>query len=150
MDSGMLQKELIIRSIKILDLGYIGAIQFVTGFGLAQLVDKKNGKFDKVAEAKKSTLRVILELLGLLWIDSIIIYIAKNVLELIPFPLDGVGGFNHHLMKELDLVPLLIFAFLYYQTYLEAKCRALYERFQPPSDAANNSSEVRRRRLHYS
>jgi hypothetical protein len=33
---------------------------------------------------------------------GIIAYVLRNLVKLIPFPLDGVAGFHHERLKELD------------------------------------------------
>jgi len=125
----LLQRELPIRFIKVLDLGFIGACDFIIGYSLALIIDNSFGKFDKKAEAAKSTVRVVFEVIGLLWMTAITIYVTKNFFEMVPSPLDGIWGFEHKLVKELKLAPLLSFAILYYQSYLQEKLKALYNRF---------------------
>ena len=46
------KKELIVRSIKILDIGYITVIYVMLGIILARLCDKKLGKFDEKKQKK--------------------------------------------------------------------------------------------------
>jgi hypothetical protein len=130
------QKELVIRSLKLLDLGYIGAGHFLVGFGIARLFDNVFGSLNVEEEEKKSTARVVCEVVLLLWLNAIILYIFKNLLELVPSPFDGVGGFEHARVNELKSAPLLAFSLLYYQTNLQDKLKLLYNRF------ATNSSTV--------
>jgi len=129
MNANVVKKELVIRGIKLLDLGYIGAGHFMTGFFLSRFIDNLLGPFDAETEKKKSTLRVTLEVIFLLWMNAMVLYIAKNLLELLPSPLDGIGGFEHAKVKEVKSAPLLAFALLYYQSDLQDKLKAMYNRF---------------------
>ncbi len=126
-----LLKELVVRGIKLVDLGYIGATHFLAGFFISRVIDDVCGPFDANAEKKKSTTRILLEVIGLLWFNAVVLYIIKNTMELIPSPLDGLGGFEHARVKELKSAPLLAFALLYYQSHLQEKLKALYNRFAP-------------------
>ena len=121
--------ELAIRGVKLMDLGYVGATHFLAGFFLARVIDNTVGVFDKEAEKKKSTLRVTLEVIFMLWINAMILYVAKNLLELLPSPFDGLGGFDHGRLKEIKSAPLLAFALVYYQSDLQEKLKGMYNRF---------------------
>jgi hypothetical protein len=124
-----LKSELAIRGLKMADLGYIGAGHFMAGFFLSRTMDNLLGTFDKEAEKKKSTLRVTLEVILLLWVNAVVLYVAKNLMELVPSPLDGIAGFQHARVKEVRSAPLLAFALLYYQTDLQDKLKGMYNRF---------------------
>lgn len=124
-----LMDEAVIRSVKMLDLGYIGTGHFLVGFTLSRVLDNLGGAFDAEAEKEKSTTLVIVEVILLLWMNAIILYVFKNLLELVPSPFNGLGGFEHGRVKELKSAPLLAFALLYYQSGLQDKLKALYNRF---------------------
>ena len=123
------RKELVIRTLKLLDLGYIGTIHFLVGFCIARILDNLFGSLNVEEEKAKSTERVVFEVILLLWMNAILLYISKNLLELVPFPFDGVGGFEHARVSDLKSAPLLAFSLLYYQTNLQDKLKLLYERF---------------------
>ena len=127
-----IKHETLIRGIKLLDLGYIGAGHFLAGFALSRIIDSLFGSFDADAEKKKSTIFIVCEIILLLWMNSIIFYAVKNILELVPSPFNGIAGFDHNRVKELHSAPLLAFSLLYYQTRLQSKLKALYERFNTP------------------
>lgn len=126
MKSKKLVKEAIIRSLKILDIGYITVIYFVIGITLAKLFDKLYGKFDKKQEESKSLLQQTLELIGMMWISGVVIYIVKNLVELIPSPVDGMYGFEHLRVKELKNATVFAFVFLFFQTYFKDKLQYYY------------------------
>jgi uncharacterized membrane protein len=122
----MLLKEIKLRSVKIIDIGYITVIYFITAVLLAKLFTKLYGKFDEKKEEKKPFLLRTLELAGMMWIIGIVTYIVKNVVELIPFPLDGLYGFNHMLMKELKMGAVFTFVFLFFEDHFKSKLTHYY------------------------
>jgi len=122
----MLLKEIKLRSIKIIDIGYITIIYFITAVLLAKLFGKLYGKFDEKKEEKKPFLLRTFELTGMMWIVGVVTYIVKNVVELIPFPLDGLYGFNHMLMKELKMGAVFTFVFLFFEDHFKSKLTHYY------------------------
>jgi len=125
-----LKKEIIVRGIKLLDIGYITAIYSLLGIFLAKVCDKINGPFDKEKEDKKPIWRILVELILYLWFIGIVIYIVRNIVPLIPFPLDGVYGFKHILVKEVIHATMFSITFFYFQTYYKNKIEHLLHRVQ--------------------
>ena len=111
--------ELLIRSIKLIDICYIFTIYFIISIGLSVLVDNYLGKFDPEKYRNTPHWKIILETLAGLWLFGISFYIIRNVVELIPFPLDGYGGFNHRRMKELNSTWVFGFIFLSCNSYVK-------------------------------
>jgi len=122
------KKELIIRSIKILDIGYVTAIYFILGLVLAKLCDKKLGKFDSKKDSKKSIYLHMIELILYLWFIGVVIYIIRNLVPLIPFPLDGVYGFKHLNVKELTSATVFSISFMYFQVYYQNKIKYIFSK----------------------
>ena len=59
----------------------------------------------------------MLEILFQIILVSIFAYIGRNIVEKIPFPLDGTFGFVHQNLKELNAVGFInifIYSFQYY------------------------------------
>jgi len=110
-----MKNELLFRIIKILDIGYITTIYFVIAIFISKITDKIFGEFDENKEKKKSKFRILLELIGVFWLYIVIIYIVKNLVELLPSPFDGINGFQHMLVKELKTGFPFFFIFLYLQ-----------------------------------
>lgn len=125
-----LKDDIILRSIKIIDIGYIAVIYFTLAFFISGSIDKWLGKFDKKSEetARKSTLRLAAEVILHIWCIGVIVYIARNVVEHIPFPLDGLRGFEHKRVKELSNAAVFTFIMLFFQKHLRNKLEYLYER----------------------
>jgi hypothetical protein len=120
------QKEIIIRGIKIIDIGYVTTIYIILGIILAKLIDRYYGKFDKEKEEKKPLWQSILELILLFWIIGIVIYVIRNLIRIIPFPLNRIYGYDHLRLKELALPTIFVTIFLYFQEYYQAKIKYIY------------------------
>ena len=123
------KKELIVRSIKILDIGYITVIYVMLGIILARLCDKKLGKFDEKKAKEKSIFQHVIELILLLWFIGVVIYIVRNLVPLIPFPLDGYYGFKHLKVKELTSATFFTISFMYFQVYYQNKIKYIFSKF---------------------
>lgn len=116
--SSSFQKELVIRSIKIVDMGYLYGLFGTLGICCAIGLNYLFGKFDPDVEDKKSVFRVLAEIIAILWINGVVTYIVKNLVELIPFPLDGFYGFKHNKLRELNSgVPFSV-TLLWFQKHL--------------------------------
>lgn len=120
------EKELIIRGIKILDIGYVTLIYFIFGMICAKALDKLFGKFDVNKYKDKSLHIIILDISIHLWLNGIIIYFARNIIEFIPFPLHNISGYSHFKLKELKSAYIFTFSILYFQDNLQGKLKYLY------------------------
>jgi len=121
-----IEKEFLFRSIKIFDIGFVTVIYFLVGITLAKLFDSLYGIFDENKESKKSKLMQTIELMLMMWMYGVIIYVVRNVVEIMTSPFDGIGGFQHHRLKELKSAPVFVFIFLYFQKYFLAKLKYYY------------------------
>lgn len=90
---------------KILAIGYVTVIYFFLGMGLAKLFDIFYGRFDKSSfnpSVNVSGLWLTLDIILHIFLLAIVIYAIRNVVERIPFPLDGIAGYKHSRLKELQ------------------------------------------------
>lgn len=124
----MEKDELIIRSIKIIDIAYISAIYATIVISISVLLDKFIGPIDEQVELEKSIWRVILESWLYIGLVAISAYIVRNLVEKIPFPLDGYGGFVHSKVKELGGGPIYGFLLFFYARNLRKKIEILINR----------------------
>jgi hypothetical protein len=120
------KKEIIVRSIKILDIGYITSLYFILGIILAKLCDKYLGKFDEKNEKKKTLFQSVVELILYLWFISVVVYIVRNVIPLIPFPLNGIYGFDHLKVKEVTSATVFSISFIYFQQHHQEKIKYIF------------------------
>lgn len=124
------QMDLVLRGIKIIDIGYITTIYFFIAILVARTIDKTLGPYDKDHDKDKHTLRIAFELIGLIWLVGTTTYITRNIVELIPFPLDGVYGFEHKRVKELGSGAVFVFVVMFFSYHLRAKMEYFYSRIK--------------------
>lgn len=115
------------RITKIFDIGYITVIYFIISIILAKFVDSLIGVFNENTEKLKSKFRQTIELMGIMWLNGIIIYVVKNLVEIIPSPFNGINGLDHMLVKELKNGTVFLFIFLLLQTNFINKLRYYYK-----------------------
>ena len=89
-------------AVKLLDIGLVTMYFFVLGLAAAKVFDNMLGVFEEDNYDNIPTWRLFLEIVVQLFFIGIVAYILRNVVKLIPFPFDGVGGFEHARLKELD------------------------------------------------
>ena len=118
--------EIIIRLIKLLDIGYVAVIYFALGMLLSKMMDYFFGDFNPTNERKKHKYTVILEAMGMLWLHGIVIYFVRNIVSAIPFPLNGVYGFEHLKVKEVTNATVFVYSYLYFQKHFQSKMRYIY------------------------
>jgi hypothetical protein len=123
-----LKEDIIIRCIKILDIGYITSIYFVLALFVGISIDKLLGPFDPIKNDKKNTWCIAAELILQIWIFGILIYIARNVVEIIPSPFNGIYGFEHNRLKELHQAFVFSIILIWNSHYFINKMAFLYKR----------------------
>ena len=75
---------------------------FVLGLAAAKAFDGVMGDFDEENYQKISMIQLFVEIVLQLFALGVISYVLRNIVRLVPFPLDGVAGFHHNRLKELD------------------------------------------------
>ena len=125
-----LKQDILIRGNKMIDIGFITTIYFIFGAIVANLITNFQTKFNSDEEDKKTLLRSSLDLIVLIWINGVLIYIARNLVELIPYPFDNYFGFEHKKVKELGAATAFTFVLLYYQPNLNDIMKYLSARWK--------------------
>lgn len=123
------QDDVLMRSIKMLDIGYIFLIYFTLAVGLSMFVDKMLGKFNPDAYKTVPNWQIMFELFLAFWMYGIACYIIRNLVELIPFPLDGYHGFQHKKVKELSSAWVFGFVFLTCSSNMSDRLKYFYNRY---------------------
>ena len=122
-----LSNDILMRSIKIVDIGYISILYIIVSLICAIITDKVMGEFDEKVEAKKPMWQLTLEFILTVWLYGVLIYIVRNLIELVPFPLYNYHGFSHKKVKELSSAMVFSFTFLLFSKYLKAKLDFYYK-----------------------
>jgi len=97
-------KDLFMRLIKIIDIFYINIIYIMSAFYVAYLLDNYvlfMDKNDEINIKNMSFIKYTFDFCFISGIMGVVTYTARNILENIPFPLDGLCGFDHQKVKEL-------------------------------------------------
>jgi hypothetical protein len=116
-----LSEDIARRVIKIVDIGYVTIIYFFFAYVIGVSLDRAIGEFNEAAAKKKTTGRLMVECIAHIYLCGIIVYFTRNIVEQVPFPLDGVAGFVHGKVKELSNAVVFAFVFMYYQKNLRDK-----------------------------
>lgn len=96
-----LEFEIIIRSIKMLDIGYITILYFIFAVLVGKIFNYIFGKYDPEKDKNKSNVKIGIELCGIIWLIGVSTYIVRNIVELIPSPFENLYDFHHRRVKEL-------------------------------------------------
>jgi hypothetical protein len=124
----MRHSELGFRLVKIADIGYITILYAVSAIVLAKVFDKVTKRLDNETDSQKTSFRLFTEVVLYLWVAGALIYIIRNLMELVPSPFEGVYGLEHTKVKELGNASVFVFVFLYFGESLKKKLTLLYDR----------------------
>ena len=124
----MYNNELLIRSIKLLDISLLGIYYFIGGVILSIMIDKLFSKYDEEIYEKKTIMEIFIECCLNISLIMISVYILRNIVELIPFPLHGYYGYDHYKVREIRGGILISFAVVSFQTNLKDKVNKLVEK----------------------
>ena len=113
---------------KIADIGLTGIYFFVLGIFFAKLFDVIYGKFDKNNYGKQPLFWVFLEIVGHLFLISVVAYALRNIVERIPSPFDGLAGFQHKRLKELEGGHIMAVVLVLFQKNLHDKIKYFVSR----------------------
>lgn len=107
-------------AVKMLDIGLVTVYFFIFGIVVAKWFDYIN-TLDPVKYEEQHSFVMFLDIVMQLFLLGIVAYVLRNIIELIPFPFEGVAGFRHHRLKELHGGPALEFVLLFFQQNLRKK-----------------------------
>jgi hypothetical protein len=129
------------RFIKIMDMGYMVILYFTFGIFLSKITDVIFGGQTQEQIKAKSTPLLIIELIATIWFNMVLFYIARNIMQVIPSPFDGLYGYDHSRLKEVTNTAILGLTYLYFQTGLRNKLLELNVRLSLTSGSINTNSD---------
>lgn len=123
-----------ITFIKIVAIAFVTVIYSFGGLLLTIGSDRYliNQFYDKTDEEsdKKSTGRHLTETTVILALLGVLAYIGRNVLQQIPFPLDGVYDFKYMNVKEVTSGSLILWILINYSPVLNNKINIIRKRLK--------------------
>jgi hypothetical protein len=103
-----------------LDIGYVTILYFIIAYILGYYLDILFLNIYGNDYENKSKIYLTLEVLLQISMVGIFAYIGRNIIQLIPSPLNGIGGFDHKQLKELSSSAfLLVFIFFFQKNLIE-------------------------------
>lgn len=114
---------MMLQFVRILDVAYVGVLSFILAFLASHWLDQITPDLNK-KQAKWRTFIAVAVQFGLI---GALIFISRNMIKKIPFPLDGVSGYKHAQLGELRSLPLIVFIFMFFQRKTQEKMKFLID-----------------------
>jgi len=110
-----------IQLVRLSAVAYVGFLSFIFAFLLSHWLDKITSNLDKT----KTKWRTFIEVAFQFALIGALIYLSRGLIKKIPFPLDGVSGYNHKTLGELKALPLIVFIVMFFQERTQDKMKFL-------------------------
>jgi len=127
------REDIMVRLIKILNMGYTNIIYVIPTIFIATLLDKhiySNIQIGSIPnDEEKTILSLLSELLIILTIGGITAYVLRNILQKMPFPFEGVYGFNSMKIQEVKTGATIALVLMYFCPVLVNKLKLLQQKF---------------------
>lgn len=88
-------------AVKLADIGYVTLLYFIVAMVFAYLFEKIYGTKTPEEYEKMPIWRLTADCVFHIFLLGVIAYMLRNIVALIPSPLDGIVGFQHARLKEL-------------------------------------------------
>jgi len=118
-------------TVKLMDIGFTYTYFFAIGLIVAKIFDYFYSVVLDESETEWQTYPISLFTLNLLFhffLIGITVYLIRNVVGMIPYPLDGVAGYQHSRLKELGGGAVLTFMVFLFQKNLTDKVKIYAQR----------------------
>jgi hypothetical protein len=121
-----LKREVIIHSLKIIDISIITILYFVIGFVSSYYINKMYSSI-KINYRLLPKWVIFIEVCGQLAVIAILVYIIRNLINSIPLPFDGFYGYQHSRVKELNSGGIALgFGLFYGQSDIKEKMEYIF------------------------
>lgn len=121
-------KEIVVRSIKMLDIGWAATVYFAAAIFFVKLLNWRVVPRDFDEDKKKSTAQLCAEVILKVWFIGVLAYITRNLFELVPWPFQGVYGYEHLKVKEVTNSAVFVAFMVVFDASLQNKVKILKER----------------------
>jgi hypothetical protein len=106
-----LKNDIIIKTIRILDIGYITILFFTIGIIASTILDIMHDLlFTK--KHKKRLISVIFEIIIMIILTGIVAHTCKNILDIIPSPLTRYYNNNYNIQELISISSFIILLFI--------------------------------------
>jgi hypothetical protein len=107
--------------VKLLDIGLTTIYFFVVGILAAKGFDTVFGEINHEDYRNKSIGLLFLDIIVHLFILGVVAYALRNIVQMIPYPLNGMAGYDHFRLKELEGGEVMALVLILFQKNLHAK-----------------------------
>jgi hypothetical protein len=119
---------------KVVDLGLISFYYIVLALFFSVILNYLTRVYDRYTgdgdlQKEKGTGRLLFEVTANIFFVAVSFWIIRNIVERIPFPLDGFGGFQHGRLNRTSIDVIATLTLILFQTELREKINMLNERF---------------------
>ena len=96
---------------------WVGVLCFIAAFVVSMFLDRITSDLDTT----KSRLRIFAEVCVQFGVIGALVFFMRHVIKNVPFPADGMYGYEHSTNGELRSLPLFVFIFMFFQKKTQAK-----------------------------
>jgi hypothetical protein len=128
-----LKEDIVVRLIKMFDMGYTNVLFGIPALFVATFLNDRVYAKIQIGDIKndedKTLPAILTEVLICLTISGIVAYILRNLLQMIPFPLEGIYGFQHMRVGEVKSGMIISMFLLFMSSNLVNKIKILQPKF---------------------
>ncbi|NDE15694.1 hypothetical protein EBZ80_12265 [bacterium] len=126
----VLRRELALRSIKVVNIGWACVAYFFLAVLVDEVLDRIFGRIDVQHYVQHASgVRIFFEILGYTWLLGTLSYIIRNLFERIPFPFDGVMGYDHRRVQEVKDADVFSTFLIFFNRRMQAYYTIFRKRF---------------------
>jgi TRAP-type C4-dicarboxylate transport system permease small subunit len=113
---------------KLVDLALVTLYYLFFGVLFSVVLQMMTRFYDAYTPGAKSTPRLFLEIVANIFFVTATFWVIRNLVERIPFPLDGMGGYRHKYLSSTTLYSITALTLILFQTSLQEKIGVLNNR----------------------
>lgn len=116
---------------KLLDMGLVAAYYFLFAVIFSILLQILTEYVDRLAPSQEKTvIRLLLEVILNIFFIAVAFWVIRNLVERIPSPFEGVGGYNHlrFFAKDTNTHIIATLTLVLFQTSLMEKIKILNQK----------------------